>query len=116
MPVSTWWAGRTAALRSQAFRRVVHIGAGPVELIPRKAADARAGDVPSEDGTCLPAASMKDGWVRVRLTDAFGVSGLRSPDGDLLLVARFASGPRVRAASAEGDDHWILGEGFPGPA
>ncbi|MFH9003770.1 hypothetical protein ACH4E5_11100 [Streptomyces afghaniensis] len=112
----------------QAFRRVVHIDAEPVERIQRNTADApgrldeawraraRAGGVLSEDGTCLVAAGMKGGWVHVRLTEDSDISALRSPDGDLLLIARSPSGHRVCAASTEGGDYWILEEDFPGPA
>ncbi len=112
----------------QAFRRVVHIDAEPVERIQRKSTDAprcldeawraraRAGGVLSEDGTCLMAAGMKDGWVHVRLTDDSDVAALRPPDGDLLLIARSPSGHRVCAASTEGGGFWIPEEYFPSPA
>jgi regulator of extracellular matrix RemA (YlzA/DUF370 family) len=112
----------------QAFRRVVHIDAEPVQRIQRNAPDAsrhldeawraraRAAGVLSEDGTCLVAAGMKDGWVHVRLTEDSDVSALRSPDGDLLLIARSPSGHRVCAASTEGGDYWILEEDFTEPA
>ncbi|MFJ8463035.1 hypothetical protein [Streptomyces swartbergensis] len=106
----------------------MHIEAEPVEPVQRNTPDAprrldeawraraRAGGVLSEDGTCLVAAGMKDGWVHVRLAEDSDVSALRSPDGDLLLIARSPSGHRVCAASTEGGDYWILGEDFPGPA
>jgi hypothetical protein len=110
---------------TEAFRRVVHIDAEPVERIQRRAADAarrvdeswkaraRSSGVLAEDGTCLAAASMEYGWVQVRLTDDADISALRSPEGELLLIARSPSGHRVCAASTEGGEYWILEEEFP---
>ncbi|MEU0245888.1 hypothetical protein ABZ192_16390 [Streptomyces sp. NPDC006235] len=43
----------------------------PRHLDEARRARARAGGVLSEDGTCLVAAGMKDGWVHVRLTGDF---------------------------------------------
>ncbi|MFE4968303.1 hypothetical protein [Streptomyces sp. NPDC056660] len=109
----------------EAFRRVVHIDATPVQRINKRGPDAshrvddawktraREGGVVADDGTFLAAGSMRYGWVHVRLTPATDISALADQAGELLFIARSLSGHRICAASTEGSEYWILTPDFP---
>ncbi|MBY8340219.1 hypothetical protein LXH13_17995 [Streptomyces spinosirectus] len=110
---------------TEAFHKVVHIDAEPVERIQRRAVDAAQrvdeawknhasnGGVLSDDGSFLAAGSMAYGWVHVRLTDSVDIAALGGPQKELIFIARSLSGHRVCAASTEGDEYWILEAEFP---
>ncbi|WP_324786354.1 hypothetical protein [Streptomyces sp. H51] len=116
LDVVGWFTGSGGPSVTEAFRRIVHIDAEPVERIPRRAADAarrvdeawrnhaRRGDVLSDDRSFLVAVGMDYGWLRVRMTDDADMTALVDLQGELLLIARSLSGHRVCAASAEGDE------------
>ncbi|MFD8721670.1 hypothetical protein ACFV2H_27710 [Streptomyces sp. NPDC059629] len=109
----------------EAFRRVVHIDATPVQRLQKRGPDAahrvddawkaraREGGVVADDGSFLAAASMNYGWVQVRLTPRTDISALADQGGELLFIARSLSGHRVCAASTEGSEYWILEMDFP---
>ncbi|MFF9086893.1 hypothetical protein ACF1BE_10840 [Streptomyces sp. NPDC014991] len=109
---------------TEAFRRVVHVEARPVETIPRDTPDlaarvnetwtrhARETGVLAEDDSFLAAGGLEHGWFHVRLTSATNIFFLQDPEGDLLFVARDLSGQKVRAVSREGSEYWILDEVF----
>ncbi|MEU5096880.1 hypothetical protein [Streptomyces sp. NPDC020996] len=124
LDVVGWFTGSGGPSVTEAFHKVVHIDAEPVERIPRRAAGAaqrvdeawrdhaRRGDVLSDDRSFLVAVGMDHGWLRVRMTDDADVTALVDPQGELLFIARSLSGHRVCAASAEGDEYWILEADF----
>ncbi|MEV7978364.1 hypothetical protein [Streptomyces sp. NPDC086519] len=109
----------------EAFHRVVHIDATPVQRMQKRGPDAahrvddawktcaREGGVVADDGAFLAADGMRYGWVHVRLTPATDISALADQGGELLFIARSLSGHRVCAASTEGSEYWILEADFP---
>ncbi|WP_217545375.1 hypothetical protein [Streptomyces sp. GbtcB6] len=109
----------------EAFHRVVHIDATPVQRMQKRGPDAahqvddawkacaHQGGVVADDGAFLAAGSMSYGWVHVRLTPATDISALADQGGELLFIARSLSGHRVCAASTEGSEYWILEMDFP---
>ncbi|CAM5267454.1 hypothetical protein STENM36S_05504 [Streptomyces tendae] len=119
------YEGQAGPTVTEAFRRVVHLDAEPVERIPRSGDDARqvvderwrararAGGLVADDGSFLAAAGMELGWVRVRLTERTSISSTADQPGELLFIARSLSGHLALAASAEGGEYWLLEEEFP---
>ncbi|MGC0384492.1 hypothetical protein [Streptomyces sp. SAI-129] len=119
------YEGQGGPTVTEAFRRVVHLDAEPVERIPRSGGDARqvvderwkararAGGLVADDGSFLAAAGMELGWVRVRLTERTSISSTADQPGELLFIARSLSGHLALAASAEGGEYWLLEEKFP---
>ncbi|GAA1419338.1 hypothetical protein GCM10009601_16090 [Streptomyces thermospinosisporus] len=107
----------------EAFHRVVHIHALPVERISVNLdgaaqllndawkSRALAGGIVSDDGSLLVAGGLNYGWVHVRLTEATDISSLEE-EGELLFTGRSTSGHLVCAASKEGSEYWILEEAF----
>ncbi|WP_199791519.1 hypothetical protein [Streptomyces sp. 142MFCol3.1] len=110
---------------AEAFRRVVHIDAEPVDRIQRNESGAarrvdefwkdraRNGRVVADDGSFLAAAGIDYGWVHVRLTENTDISAMEDPEGGLLFIARSMSGHNVCAASTEEGEYWILELEFP---
>ncbi|WP_416975124.1 hypothetical protein [Streptomyces sp. 4F14] len=107
------------------FHRVVHIDVVPVKRIPADSVDigrkvneywglhARSGGVIADDGTFLVAGSLEGGWVSVKMIDNVEVFNFREASGDILFVARSASGHHVCAVSREGSEYWIIEVDFP---
>jgi hypothetical protein len=109
---------------TDAFHRVVHIDAVPVQRIPvneveasRQLDDAwkshaRQGGVLASDGSFLVAGGLDYGWVHVRLTEATDISSLEDQEGELIFITRSFSGHRVCAASKEEGEYWITEADF----
>jgi hypothetical protein len=105
---------------TDAFHRVAHIDAVPIQRISVNEPDATRklgeswkfhalqGGVLASDGSFLVAGGLNYGWVQVRLTDATDISALEDTQGELLFMARSLRGHRVCAASKEEGEYWIL--------
>lgn len=119
LEVLGWFSGGGPTV-TEAFQRVVHVEATPVQRIRCDAIDAarrvdaawkshaRDAAVLAEDGSFLMVVGLKHDWVKVRLTDTTDISALKDPEGELIVVARSLSGHRVCAVDTEEGEYWIL--------
>ncbi|MER7930361.1 hypothetical protein ABTY96_45885 [Streptomyces sp. NPDC096057] len=119
------FAGTEGPSTEQAFQRVVHIDAKPVERITVSTPDAAlqvnsswrshalSAGVISDDGSFLVAVGLRRPWVQVRLTETTDISALEGADDELLFVTRSITGHSVCAATTEEGEYWILVLDFP---